>query len=184
MSSLKLLNPVGVSYGSEDGCLEGTRVDILTKITEWASLGDSNVFWLHGPAGSGKSTVATTLALKLGREKGGSFFCKRDSETLKKAALVIPTLVFRLAKALPAFGSVVASVIEMEGNVGSSIDWQFENLLLKPLGHLEKDKGFMQSHLWIIDALDECYPQRDREMLIEKLCSLQTTAPWLKSTLR
>ncbi|KLO09471.1 hypothetical protein SCHPADRAFT_1000213 [Schizopora paradoxa] len=179
-SSLKLLNPVGISYGSGDGCLEGTREDILTKITEWASLGDSNVFWLHGPAGSGKSTVATTVALKLQRGKGGTFFCKRDSEVQRKAASIIPTLVFRLAKALPAFGRLVALVIEEEGNVGSSIDWQFENLLLGPLKLLEKEKGSIQSHLWVIDALDECYPQTDREMLVQKLCSLQETAPWLK----
>ncbi|KLO09480.1 hypothetical protein SCHPADRAFT_801779, partial [Schizopora paradoxa] len=137
-------------------CLEGTRVDILTKITEWASLGDSNVFWLHGPAGSGKSTVATTVALKLQRGKGGTFFCKRDSEVQRKASLIIPTLVFRLAKALPAFGRLVALVIEEEGNVGSSIEWQFENLLLGPLKLLEKEKGSIQSHLWVIDALDEC----------------------------
>ncbi len=158
-AQLDKLRPIGVSYSSEDGCLEGTRQDILMVVREWASLGNSNVFWVHGAAGSGKSTVATSVAVMLESSLGGSFFCKRDLEDQRKAAKVIPTLVFRLAKVVPAFGKYVAEVMDKEGSVGSTVTWQFEKLLLGPLKLLESQKDAIQSHIWVIDALDECYPQ-------------------------
>ncbi|EJD04719.1 uncharacterized protein FOMMEDRAFT_68526, partial [Fomitiporia mediterranea MF3/22] len=44
-------------------CLPGTRTEIMRQVVEWVlSDSDKNVFWLHGVAGSGKSTVSTTIA--------------------------------------------------------------------------------------------------------------------------
>ena len=50
-------------YGCSE-CLPGTRVDVLNFITAWAAnpTGGQNVLWLHGVAGSGKSTLSTTVA--------------------------------------------------------------------------------------------------------------------------
>jgi hypothetical protein len=46
-------------------CTDGTRVKILEDITKWAndrSLASPRVFWLTGQAGSGKTTIAYTIA--------------------------------------------------------------------------------------------------------------------------
>ncbi|KAJ7936183.1 hypothetical protein B0H13DRAFT_1560082, partial [Mycena leptocephala] len=45
-------------------CLTGTRVDILNFIHEWLTTpsGSSDILWLYGVAGSGKSTISTTVA--------------------------------------------------------------------------------------------------------------------------
>jgi polynucleotide 5'-kinase involved in rRNA processing len=46
-------------------CTDGTRVRILRDIETWAndtSSGSETVYWLFGPAGSGKSTIAYTIA--------------------------------------------------------------------------------------------------------------------------
>ena len=44
-------------------CLDGTRVDLLQRIREWASSSDSpNIFLLTRIAGTGKSTIARTVA--------------------------------------------------------------------------------------------------------------------------
>ena len=46
-------------------CTPGTRVRILDDIITWAknaSADSPNVYWLFGPAGSGKSTIAYTIA--------------------------------------------------------------------------------------------------------------------------
>ena len=44
-------------------CLDGTRVDLLQRIREWASSSDGpNIFLLTGIAGTGKSTIARTVA--------------------------------------------------------------------------------------------------------------------------
>lgn len=44
-------------------CLPNTKVEILRDISEWADgMHDSCIFWLHGIAGTGKSTIARTIA--------------------------------------------------------------------------------------------------------------------------
>jgi ABC-type dipeptide/oligopeptide/nickel transport system ATPase subunit len=45
-------------------CLTGTRSEILATVTEHLSTvhPETNVYWLSGVAGSGKSTIANTVA--------------------------------------------------------------------------------------------------------------------------
>ena len=51
-------------------CLDGTRVDLLQQIREWASSSDSpNIFLLTGIAGTGKSTIARTVAEEFKEKK-------------------------------------------------------------------------------------------------------------------
>src|SRR5436190_294793 len=46
-------------------CLPDTRVDLLQEIYNWADGQDKPcIFWLSGLAGTGKSTVARTVAAK------------------------------------------------------------------------------------------------------------------------
>ena len=64
------------------GCLHGTREDLLRSITEWATnlSGEQRLFWLHGVAGCGKTTLATTIA-NVFREQdrlGAFLFFDRD----------------------------------------------------------------------------------------------------------
>ncbi|KAJ6542497.1 hypothetical protein DFH09DRAFT_928797 [Mycena vulgaris] len=44
-------------------CLPGTRREMLNEIAEWITVpsGSGNILWLSGVAGSGKSTMATTV---------------------------------------------------------------------------------------------------------------------------
>ena len=58
-------------------CLPGTRKDVLDRVYTWAdSRSDSTVCVLYGPLGSGKTTLATTLAEKYAKENrlAGTFF--------------------------------------------------------------------------------------------------------------
>ena len=50
------------SYGNPTGCIKETRVKILEDLENWA-LNDlsSEVYWLVGMAGTGKSTILHTL---------------------------------------------------------------------------------------------------------------------------
>ena len=73
----------GYLYGNRQGCLKGTRKEILWEIECWL-MGEWNqhVFWLNGLAGTGKSTIAQTFAeMSCADGKlGASFFCSRDFE--------------------------------------------------------------------------------------------------------
>ncbi|PYH79676.1 hypothetical protein BO82DRAFT_403998 [Aspergillus uvarum CBS 121591] len=58
-------------------CLENTRVQILEGIDHWANDRDGPcIFWMSGLAGTGKSTIARTVARKYDDEHrlGASFF--------------------------------------------------------------------------------------------------------------
>ncbi|KAJ7209403.1 hypothetical protein C8J57DRAFT_1484281 [Mycena rebaudengoi] len=62
--TLKKLNPVDMNATSRPLCLPGTRSKILNEISEWLTVpsDSANILWLSGVAGSGKSTISTTIS--------------------------------------------------------------------------------------------------------------------------
>lgn len=70
----------------EDMCLPDTRVELQRRIPAWAeSLESECIFWLSGMAGTGKSTIARTMA-KSFEDKGqlgASFFFKKANLTVR-----------------------------------------------------------------------------------------------------
>jgi signal recognition particle GTPase len=71
---LKLLAPVKTAFHDRAGapvpCLEGTRVQLLEDMTRWmADTNDKTVFWLTGVAGTGKTTVAKSIADMASKDK-------------------------------------------------------------------------------------------------------------------
>ena len=86
-------------YTSNAGCLEGTRASLRQHVEDWINNTDPtqpNLFWLFGHAGSGKSTVAHTIAKMADdsvREIGLScFVCKRDDPDRSNPRRLLPTL--------------------------------------------------------------------------------------------
>jgi hypothetical protein len=51
-------------------CQEGTRTRILQEIRQWADGAGHPVCWLSGPAGTGKTTIAHTIAKEYDRNVG------------------------------------------------------------------------------------------------------------------
>ena len=68
----------GYRSRNREGCLRGTRKDVLWEIEHWlVSEQDQCIFWLNGLAGTGKSTIAQTFAETTFADGklGASFFC-------------------------------------------------------------------------------------------------------------
>ena len=89
-------------------------MDILIGIEQWA--GDSGklpVYWLNGLAGTGKSTIAQTIAERLfaDGQLGASFFCSRDFEDRSNLKLIFPTLAVQLARKYPKFRSAFLPLV-------------------------------------------------------------------------
>ena len=82
-------------------CLQDTRVDLLREIRSWAVVTDRpNIFLLIGAAGTGKSTVARTIAEEF--EKEGKLGCyiffqrgKTDSQS-SITGTVVRTIAYNL----------------------------------------------------------------------------------------
>ncbi|KAG2342057.1 hypothetical protein BDR05DRAFT_424914 [Suillus weaverae] len=173
--SLAKLHPVDMDDPSRPVCLPQTRSDLLSSVFTWAMNPSSNqnVLWLHGPAGSGKSTVATTIAnitRDLGRLGAFVFFNRRMAARNDPAA-VVRTLAFQLGEFDHRLGAAISTVIKSTPSIRQSpLRQQFHKLLVQPL--LESELAVWSQEgpvIVVIDALDECGHVGDREDLLSIL---------------
>ena len=166
---------------SRQQCLEGTRVEILQSITDWLSTpsGGQNILWLHGPAGSGKSSISTTIAERF-RELhrlGAFIFFDRNDPVQSDPRAVIRTMAHQLACADPNIQSAICEKINGVFNVSTPpIHTQFIKLLLEPLTTVAEQhrKGPI---VIILDALDECGDFKSRRSLVALLAKEFATLP-------
>ena len=117
------------------GCMEGTREQILDDLEEWAVDNAANVFWLNGMAGTGKTSISHSLCERLDEHKvlGASFFCSRSaSPEVRDAKFIIPTIASTLSQVSPMLRSTMREVIEKQSDVGSlhNLSVQFRLLLV------------------------------------------------------
>ena len=141
-------------HGNRRSCLRGTRETVLDEIESWAKdFGMSPVLWLNGLAGTGKSTIAQTVAERIFAEErlGASFFCSRDFEDRSNLHFIFPSLAFQLAHRYPEFRSHFVSLLKSNPDVAhESLYSQMQKLIAEPL----RITGV--STVIVIDALDEC----------------------------
>ncbi|KAJ0335531.1 hypothetical protein KNSL1_013570 [Colletotrichum chrysophilum] len=167
-------------------CESGTRARIQQTIYQWADdeFGEP-IFWLLGPAGTGKSTVARTFADSLAKEKRlvAGYFFKRGEQGRNSTTRLFPTLAAQLAEAIPPFkgclwkflGGLGRDAVDKKG-----LEAQFDQLLWQPLAELPAFDTGQLTRVIIIDALDECeQPAHLSRVLSElsRLGALATTLP-------
>ncbi|KAJ9257824.1 hypothetical protein DTO195F2_5456 [Paecilomyces variotii] len=164
----KLLTVDEAMFGSymdqhEDECLEETRTELLHDIMAWsADINSKYIFWLNGMAGTGKSTIARTVArlLKEKNRLGASFFFKRGEADRGNASRFFTTIVKQLVRQFPPLGPPVAKAVEDDPAIGKkSLREQFHALLLDPLSRLQRGDRGLPLLVIIIDALDESRPE-------------------------
>ena len=127
---------------------------MLDEIESWAEDPEkSPVFWLNGLAGTGKTTIAQTIAEQVFAQGrlGASFFCSRDFEDRSDLRFILPTLAFQLAYKYPDFRSHFVSLLQANPDVVyESLCNQMQKLIAEPL------RAAGVSTVIVIDALDEC----------------------------
>jgi hypothetical protein len=119
-------------------CLPGTRAVVLDQIQRWAdSSNDRAVCWLYGPAGSGKTTIATTIAAKYAQNNrlAGSFFFSRDPGHQRQSVdNVIATIAYQNAVSHPVVQNKIRQVLDFDSNIFTkSLEIQFDHLLIGPV---------------------------------------------------
>jgi hypothetical protein len=158
---LDRLKPVKTAFHDHGeaatACLQGTRVDLLDSITDWLhdEEGES-IYWLSGAAGTGKTTVAQTVA-NIAQELNfisASFFFSRASDERRSFVDVIPTLAYQLGKSKHLRPAICAAV-ESDDDIGvRSVSIQAQKLLRGVLIPVRLD--LPPCVLIVLDALDEC----------------------------
>ncbi|KAF9460175.1 hypothetical protein BDZ94DRAFT_1120476, partial [Collybia nuda] len=161
-------------------CLQGTRVHILQEILEWITGGDEHILWLTGPAGSGKSTIAQTIAEICADNStlGASFFFCNGAHGRDTVESLIPSLVHQLTTRIKCKRENVGKVIEDDPTtLHRPFKAQLEKLVYSIFAsetlnnmHTEIQPSTPINHfLIIIDGLDECKGDKHQCDVIEQL---------------
>jgi RecA/RadA recombinase len=159
-------------------CLEGTRTTVLADIDSWFKDDKGPmIYWLYGPAGSGKSTIATTIATDA-KNKGnlGSYqFCRRNEIHI---GMVLHTLAIDVANVDATVAQAVLSSNKSIDIMSFPANEQFQDLLFKPLQKSMADVP--STFLFIIDALDECTGGVQLSSMLKELANLPNISKKLR----
>ncbi|CAG8023253.1 unnamed protein product [Penicillium salamii] len=162
----------------QSSCFSGTRCDILAKIRSWAyGHGAQRIYWLQGMAGTGKSTIALTLARGFRDQQrlAASFFFSRGEGSLSTTANFAETIAAQLADFYPGFRQLIENMISDDLRPGSlGLYHQWEKLVLQPLVQVSAD-AFTSPLIIVIDALDELDDADDIVALIQCLEAVIST---------
>ncbi|KAH0556398.1 hypothetical protein GP486_005680 [Trichoglossum hirsutum] len=154
-------------------CLHNTRTELLYHIREWTE--DKNgkpIFWLSGMAGTGKSTIARTIAQSFANQGqlGASFFFKKGEGECGHATRFFTTIARDLIGYVPGLTSGITKALNADPAIfQKALKDQFEKLILHPLSEIQWASPSTLAHIIVIDALDECEQEKDVRVILQLL---------------
>jgi len=160
-------------------CLVNTRVELRRHIAEWAK--DRNgkpIFWLNGMAGTGKSTIARSVAQSFADQcqLGASFFFKKGEGERGNATRFFTTIATDLMARIPELISGIRRAIDADPLISEkALKDQFEKLVLRPLSEIQQAPS--QVLVFVIDALDECEREEDIRAILQLLARTKDIRP-------
>jgi hypothetical protein len=164
----------------ERKCLPDTRVDLLRLVTEWADRSSGQcIFWLNGTAGTGKSTIARTVAQYFTDKNrlGGSFFFSKGSGDRGQARHFFTTIAVQMARAFPSVRTHISEAIAKEPGIAQQAMFeQWSKLILQPLRTARDRQAISRPIILVVDALDECGNQKDIRLILRLLAGTKDLA--------
>jgi NACHT domain len=157
-------------YDPELQCLPGTRVKFIQNIVDCViSMDTSNVCWLTGQAGMGKTAIATTISHYFDQVSrlGATFSFHRDGEELCKPDEIFSSIAYQLALFDTYFFAEICMTLANIGDVRSySISDQFKILIQEPLYRTAETRPpSLGPIIVVLDALDECVIDHSRNKI-------------------
>ncbi|KAF9472397.1 hypothetical protein BDN70DRAFT_971169 [Pholiota conissans] len=161
--------------GDQPGCYENTRVAILKEITDWLQdpyARKKFIYWLYGPAGSGKTSIAQSIAEALAKLGllAASFFFWRSAAGRDTSDHFVTTIAYQLSRNLSAMADPLYTAIENDPIIFSkSLATQFQLLIINPLKTaLQRPlpRETPERIVIIVDGVDECSPTKSQVELL------------------
>jgi hypothetical protein len=141
----------------------------LNRIYKWADgEGEQYIFWLSGLAGTGKTTVARSVArwYHTKQRLGASFFFSRGGGDVGRAGRFVTSIAVQLARSVSGIRRHISSALQQHPEIVSqTLRDQWQHLVLEPLSKLEGPATFVL----VIDALDECEGSDDTQLIVQLL---------------
>jgi hypothetical protein len=161
-------------------CLDDTRTKLLDKIETWANNKEGkSIFWLSGMAGTGKSTIARTIAQKFASrgQLGASFFFKKGEGERGNASRFFTTIAVELVAHEPDILPSVRIALDKDPAISQrTLEDQFEKLILQPL-LIQQASSQASARIVVIDALDECEQEQDIRGILQLLARKKDNQP-------
>ena len=132
---------------------------------------------LNGLAGTGKTTIAQTIAERLFADGrlGAPFFCSREFEDRSDLKFIFPTLAVQLARNYATFRSALIPLVQSDPDIiHESLYSQMKKLIVGPLTESKL------STVIVIDALDECKDDEPASAILSVLGQLVAEIPETK----
>ncbi|KAI0414361.1 hypothetical protein F5X98DRAFT_349372 [Xylaria grammica] len=152
-------------------CQPNTRAEILQQVDDWMKDTDGKtIFWLNGMAGTGKSTIARTVASRAtdSGHLGASFFFKRGERDRFETSKFFSTIAAQLARRDLSFAFHLKSALEDDFSIcEGGLERQFESLILKPFSKTFKNVKENSMIFIVVDALDECESEENVKQIID-----------------
>ncbi|KAF7330605.1 NACHT domain-containing protein [Mycena sanguinolenta] len=138
-------------------CHPETRTEMLADLCKWSSDTDSDraVYWLHGPAGAGKSAMAQSFCAKLEAQNrlAASFFFKRGHPSRGNGNRLFTTVASQLALCQPELKTTISRIVEDDPSViHRALSVQLQKLIIEPC----RQTFVGRILVIVIDGLDEC----------------------------
>ncbi|KAJ7501139.1 hypothetical protein B0H11DRAFT_2224968 [Mycena galericulata] len=152
----------------EPACHPGTRTAVLSKLHAWSlnTSTESQLLWLHGSAGMGKSAIAQMFAGECANQGrlGASFFFRRGHPKRGTWHNLITTIAYQLATSVPELLGPIQQAVERDKLVvGRALAVQFQQILAQSFGSAPASQ-FLP--IIILDGLDECNDLRVQQHIL------------------
>ncbi|TFK59730.1 hypothetical protein BDN72DRAFT_965954 [Pluteus cervinus] len=167
-------------------CAKDTCSDIFIELDRWAMAKSEKIFWLHGVAGMGKSTIAATYFNRLKAQKmlTGYHICSRDTTIHQSPIQLVLNLCYHLAMAYKPFSRMVVKAIKADTSFTPNsmpVAELFDHFILQSVKALQERQYRPTTIVLIIDALDECGNNAgERHDVIQRLEELVMCCDWIK----
>ncbi|KAF8178751.1 hypothetical protein BJ912DRAFT_907964 [Pholiota molesta] len=167
----------GAERGDPPRCHPHTREAIRAEIMEWVTAPRGMrklILWMYGPAGSGKTAIAQSIAEECAERKilAASFFFWRTASGRNDASRFIATIAYQLSRYIPQMEEHLLTAIERDPTIFHlSLSTQMRVLVIDPLKLAAP--SLSTAMFAIVDGVDECGPNgRSQSELLHLLASL------------
>ncbi|CAE6420865.1 unnamed protein product, partial [Rhizoctonia solani] len=169
-------------------CTRDTRVDVISRILAWTDASSSNsVYWVNGMAGTGKTTIASSLCAELhaNHKLAANVFCSRLRRSCRDAMSIIQSIAYQLARFSHPFHLSLLRMLQKDPGLCYSIqghdfisfmvDYLFNCFIALPL--LEVKHTLPDNLVVIIDGLDECDNKEHTRLIVELFLTRSSGLP-------
>jgi hypothetical protein len=150
-------------------CHPNTRIAVLKDILSWVEddKSETQVLWLDGPAGAGKTAIGHSVAEQAKQQFAAGFFFSRTEAGRNHDKCLIATISYQLRESIPEARPFIEAAVTKDPLIFlRSLNSQIKHLIIDPLNQMPAGSHYPHPKLLLIDGLDECIPTGSQKNIL------------------